>query len=61
MMIIVPQGFQNNPAVDRKFKELIEFMNRLEQDLAYPNCSGYEDQRQVLARAENELIMRGVL
>jgi hypothetical protein len=60
-MIIVPKDFQNNPAVDRKFKDLIEFMNRLEQDLAYPNCDGYEDQKRVLARAENELIMRGVL
>lgn len=60
-MITVPQGFQNNPAVDRKFRDLIEFMNKLEQDLQYPNCEGYEDQKRVLARAENELIMRGVL
>ena len=60
-MINIPQGFQNNPAVDKKFKGLIEFMNKLEQDLAYPNCSGYEDQKRVLARAENELIMQGVL
>jgi len=60
-MITVPLGFQNNPAVDRKFRDLIEYMNKLEQDLQYPNCEGYEDQKRVLARAENELIMRGVL
>ena len=60
-MITVPQGFQNNPAVDRKFRDLIEFMNRLEEQLQYPNCDGFEDQKRVLARAEYELIMRGVL
>ena len=60
-MITIPQGFQNNPAVDRKFKELVEFMNQLEEQLQYPNCSGYEDQKRILARAEYELIMRGVL
>ena len=60
-MINIPQGFQNNPVVDRKFKDLIEFMNQLEEQLQYPNCDGDEDKRRVLARAEYELIMRGVL
>ena len=60
-MISVPQGFQNNPVVDKKFKDLIEFMNRLEEQLQYPNCDGYEDQKRILARAEYELIMQGIL
>lgn len=48
-MITIPQGFQNNPATDKKFRELVELFNKLEQDLQYPNCDGYEDQRRVLA------------
>ena len=60
-MITIPPGFQNNPAVDRKFKELIEFFNELQEDLRYPNCEGYGDQWRVLVQAENELIKRGVL
>lgn len=60
-MINIPEGFQNNPAVDRKFLELVEFFNKLEDELRYPNCEGYSDQRRALARAENELIMRGIL
>lgn len=60
-MIEIPKDFQNNPAVDRKFKDLIEFVNKLERDLQYPNCEGYADAKRILARAENELIMRGVL
>lgn len=60
-MITIPAGFQNNSAVDRKFRDLIEFFNELEEELRYPNCEGYEDQRRTLARAEQELIMRGIL
>lgn len=60
-MIAIPKGFSNNPAVDRKFVDLIELMNKLEDALRYPNCDGYADQKLVLARFENELIMRGVL
>lgn len=60
-MINIPKDFQNNPAVDRKFKELIEFMNQLEEELRYPNCSGYEDQKRLLAAAQRQLIMDGIL
>lgn len=60
-MISIPNDFQNNPAIDQKFKDLIDFMNDLEEDLRYPNCEGYADQKRVLALAENKLIMRGIL
>lgn len=60
-MIKIPKGFQNNPAVDKKFLELVEFMNNLEEALRHPHCDGYEDQKRALARAQNELIMRGIL
>jgi hypothetical protein len=60
-MIDIPQDFQNNPAVDRKFKDLIEFFNILQEDLRYPYCEGNADAKRILARAENELIMRGIL
>jgi len=60
-MISVPKDFNNNPAVDHKFLELINFFNKLEDKLRYPNCDGYADEKRILAWAENELIMRGVL
>lgn len=60
-MISIPNDFQNNPAIDQKFKDLIDFMNDLEEDLRYPSCEGYADQKRVLALAENKLIMRGIL
>ena len=60
-MITIPNGFQNNPFVDRKFRELVEYFNALEKQLEYPNCEGNEDAKRILARAQNELIMRGVL
>lgn len=60
-MIQIPNGFQNNPTVDKKFRELIEFMNKLEQELQYPNCEGLADQKRILVRAENKLIMQGFL
>ena len=60
-MIVIPVNFQNNPAVDRKFKSLIEVMNKLEEQLQHPDNEGYAGQCRVLACAENELIMCGVL
>lgn len=60
-MIVIPKGFQNNPAADKKFLELVEFMNNLEEALRHPFCEGYEDQKRVLAIAQNELIMRGII
>lgn len=60
-MIVIPSSFQANLAVGRKFKDLVEFFNQLEQDLQYPNCEGQEDAKRILAAAQKELIMRGVL
>ena len=60
-MIRIPENFQNNPAVDRKFKDLVEFFNKLQEELEYPNCEGYADQRRALAQAQAELIRRGIL
>jgi len=60
-MITVPKDFQNNPFADRKFLELIDFFNKLEQDLQYPNCEGLADAKRILAHAEDQLIMRGVV
>lgn len=60
-MIVIPSTFQNNPVADRKFKELIEFMNKLEESLQYPNCEGNEEAKRILSRAEYELIMMGFL
>gem|GEM_PF-7072850 len=47
--------------VDKKFKELIVFINQLEKELEYPNCEGYSDQKRVLSLAQNELILLGFL
>ena len=60
-MISIPKDFQNNPFADKKFRELVEFFNKLEKDLEYPNCEGYADAKRILAQAQNELIMRGVV
>jgi len=61
MSIQIPIDFQNNPFVDKKFKSLVEFFNKLEKDLEYPNCEGYADKNRILAKAQNELIMWGML
>ena len=60
-MIVIPENYSNNPAVDKKFISLIEFMNALEEDLQYPICSGKADIRRRLNQAEAELIMQGYL
>lgn len=60
-MIIIPSDFQNNPFVDKKFRELVEFFQSLEEALEYPNCEDVADAKRILARAQNELIMWGIL
>ena len=60
-MIVIPENFSNNPAVDKKFIGLITFMNALEEDLEHPICSGKEEYLFRLRQAENELIMQGYL
>ena len=60
-MIQIPIDFSNNGLTDSKFKELVNMFNKLEKDLEYPNCEGYADKNRILAKFENELIMRGFL
>lgn len=43
----------------KTFRELVEFFNKLEKDLEYPNCETEADKVRVLIKAENELIMWG--
>lgn len=54
-MIIVPA----NANLSSKMIELINFFNRLENDLQYPNCEGRAEEILRLKRAEIELIMQG--
>ena len=60
-MIVIPENFQNNPAVDREFINLLEFMNAPEEELEYPICSGVEERLRRFKLAEMELIMQGCL
>lgn len=60
-MIVIPENFSNNPAVDKKFINLLEFINALEEELEYPICSGIEDRLKRFKLAEMELIMQGYL
>lgn len=60
-MITVPADFRNSPFTDKKFKELVEFFNKLEKDLEYPACEGKEDATRILRKAQDELTMWGVL
>ena len=60
-MISIPQNYSNNPLTIVRFKTLVEFMNKLELDLQYPNCEGKEDSKRILAQAENKLITMGFL
>jgi len=61
MSIQIPLDFKGNPAADKKFKELVEFFNKLEKELEWPNCEGYADKNRILAKAQSELIMREML
>lgn len=60
-MIVIPDNFYNNPAVDKRFLSLIAFVNNLEEDLEYPICSIKEEYLTRLRQAENELIKDGYL
>ena len=60
-MINIPSDFNNNPFADKKFKELVTFFNKLEKDMQYPNCEGYADAKRILAKAEDDLIMWGII
>ena len=47
--------------VSTNFRDLVEFFNKLEKSLEYPNCEGYTDEKRVLQNAEQELIKWGKL
>ena len=61
MSIQLPLEYQNSPFTDKRFKELVEFFNKLEKDLEYPNCEGYADKTRILRQAQTELTMWGVI
>lgn len=42
-----------------EFKKLLDFFNKLEKDLQYPNCEGYKEEKLYLLKAQQELIMWG--
>lgn len=54
-MITLPPNFSPTKVMG----ELIEFFNKLEKDLQYPNCEGHSDQKKVLEKAEYDLIIWG--
>lgn len=56
-MIIIKRDYPVSP----KFWELVDFFNRLERNLQYPNSEGYNDEKRYLQRAEQELIKWGKL
>lgn len=43
----------------RKMTEIIEYFNKLEKELEYPNCDGEADKKRILLSAERELINWG--
>jgi hypothetical protein len=45
----------------RKMCELVEYFNKLEKELEYPNCEGEADKKRILLCAERQLIMEGKL
>jgi len=60
-MTIVPLDYSNNPSTHKKFLYLMEMFDALEKALEYPYCEGNSDKKRILARFENELIMKGYL
>ncbi len=60
-MISVPETFNNNPFADKKFRQLIDYFNRLEKALEYPNCENQLDIKRVLSKAQDEAIMSGYI
>jgi hypothetical protein len=56
-MIVIRRDYP----ISNKFRELVEFFNKLEKSLEYPNCEGYNDEKRVLQNAEQQLIKLGKL
>lgn len=58
MAINIPKNF--NPKFPTKdFRDLVDFFNKLEEKLQYPNCEGYADAERILNAAIKELILWG--
>jgi hypothetical protein len=62
-MFSIPPGFEKvtNPAVNRRFVDLVAMFQKYEDLLRYPNSEGYADQQRYLVKMQNELIMKGYL
>lgn len=60
-MIHIPSDFRNNPFADKKFRELIELVNRLEGDLDYSKGLSKDDEKAVFSRYQHAMVMRGFL
>jgi hypothetical protein len=58
-MITIPDGFQEPVIIE--FRYLVDFFNKLEKRLEYPNCEGYSDTRRYILLAQKELIERGFI
>ena len=57
-MIGIPEDIE----LTEKFRRLVQLFNNTEEKLYCPDyCSSYEDQRKILLKFEQELIMRGYL
>jgi hypothetical protein len=56
-MIILPQRAN----ISKDMRSLVEFFNKLEKDLEYPNCEGQSDARRCIEAAEEQLINSGIL
>ena len=57
-MIGIPEDIE----LTEKFRRLVQLLNNTEEKLYCPDyCNSYEDQRKILLKFEQELIMRGYL
>ena len=57
-MIGIPEDIE----LTKEFKRLVQLFNNTEEKLYCPDyCNSYTDQRKILLKFEQELIMRGIL
>lgn len=57
-MIGIPEDIE----LTKEFKRLVQLFNNTEEKLYCPDyCNSYADQRKILLKFEQELIMRGIL
>ena len=53
-MIVLSSQVTSGVKIPRKFSEMLEFFNKLEKSLEYPQCEGYSDQKFVLEQAVSQ-------